>query len=186
MTKKIRFTLTILLLASVALAGCGGAKTEETKGNTAQPSSTDSSKPSSGNLDACALLTKADAESLLGGSVKEPTTTRNENGGTVVSQCHYSNEAGDKQVGLLARQAPTSAEAKQIFGTARSASKGLSGTDPQTVSGLGDDAYWTDGNLNQLNVLKDEVWLIITTRQGKGDRLAASKDAANKILSHLK
>lgn len=55
-----------------------------------------------------------------------------------------------------------------------------------TVSGLGDDAYWTGGNRSQLNVLKNDFWLIITARQGKADRLAASKDAANKILSHLK
>jgi hypothetical protein len=183
---KPRITFMVLLLSLLALTGCGGAKTEETKNTSGTPlQSTGSSKPSSGKLDACGLLTKADAESLLAGSVKEPTTTRNENGDTVVSQCRYSNAAGDMQVGLLARQSPTTAEAKQVFGNARSASKDLSGADPQTISNLGDDAYWTSGNLSQLNVLKDDFWLIITARQGKGDRLAASKEAANKILSHM-
>lgn len=182
---KIGIISTSLLLASITLAGCGGAKTEETKNGVAAPQSNGSTARSTVKLDACGLLTKADAEALLGGPVKEPTTTHNENGGTVVSQCRYSDAAGDKQVGLLARQAPTTAEAKQVFGNARNASKGLTGTDPQTVSGLGEDAYWTGGNLGQLNVLKDNFWLIVTARQGKGDRLSASKEAANKILTHM-
>ena len=182
---KPRITFLAFLLSLLSLAGCGGEKTEETKNTSNTPQPTGSSKPSSVKLDACGLLTKADAESLLGGSVKEPTTTRNENGGTVVSQCHYSNAAGDKQVGLLARQSPTTAEAKQVFGNARRAAKDLSGADPQTISGLGDDAYWTGGNLSQLNVLKDDSWFIVTARQGKADRLAASREAADKILSHM-
>jgi hypothetical protein len=183
---KPRITFMVLLLSLLALAGCGGAKTEGTNNATAtQQQPTGSSKLPGGKLDACGLLTKADAESLLGSPVKEPTTTRNELGGTVVSQCRYSNAAGDKQVGLLSRQAPTTAEARQVFDSARSASKDLSGADPQTVSSLGDDAYWTAGNLSQLNVLKNDFWLIITARQGKGDRLSASKEAASKILSHM-
>ena len=182
---KIRIAFISLLLSLIALEGCGGTKTAETRNSAGDSPPINSSKQASGKLDACGLLTKADAESLMGGSVKEPTTTRNEMSGIIVSQCRYSDAAGDKQVGLLARQAPTATEAKQVFGSARNASKDLAGTDPQTVSGLGDDAYWTGGNLSQLNVLKDNFWLIITARQGKGDRLAASKDVANKILSHM-
>src|SRR5947209_20529430 len=119
---KSRIPFMVILLS--LLAGCGGAKTEETKSTSGTPPpSSNSSKPSSRRLDACGLLTKADAESLMGGSVKEPTTTRNEMSGIIVSQCRYSDAAGDKQVGLLARQAPTATEAKQVFGSARNASK---------------------------------------------------------------
>lgn len=181
---KIKIALIFAALLSFGLQGCG-AKTEEAKNQTGTAQSVGSSKKTSGKIDACALLTRTDAEALLGGAVKEPTTTHNENGGTIVTQCHYSNEAGDKQVGLLSRQAPTAAEAKQVFDNARSAAKGLTGVDPQTINGLGDDAYWTGGNLAQLNVLKNDLWLVISARQGKADRLAATNDAANKILSHL-
>lgn len=181
---RIKMALIIAVLSSLGLQGCG-AKTEEAKNGTGSTPSNGSARKTSGKIDACALLTKTDAEALLGGAVKEPTTTQNENGGTLVSQCHYSNEAGDKQVGLLARQAASAAEAKQVFDSARSAAKGLTGVDPQTISGLGDDAYWTDGNLSQLNLLKNDLWLIISARQGKADRLAATKDVANKVLSHL-
>ena len=119
---KIKIALVILLLSSLGFQGCD-AKTEEAKNGTGSAPYNDSGKKTGGKVDACALLTKTDAEALLGGTVKEPTTTQNENGGTVVSQCHYSNEAGDKQVGLLARQAPSAAEAKQVFENARSAAK---------------------------------------------------------------
>lgn len=181
---KIKMALVILLLSSLGFQGCGG-KTEEAKNGTGSAPSNGSAKKTGGKVDACTLLTKTDAEALLGGAVKEPTTTHNENGGTLVSQCHYSNEAGDKQVGLLARQAPSAAEAKQVFDSARRAAKGLSGVDPQTISSLGDDAYWTGGNLAQLNVLKNDLWLVISARQGKADRLAVTQDVANKVLSHL-
>jgi len=181
---KIKIALVILLLSSLGLQGCG-ARTDEAKNQTGSAPSNSSARKASGKIDACTLLTKTDAEALLGGAVKEPTTTHNENGGTVVTQCHYSNEAGDKQVGLLARQAPSAAEARQVFESARSAAKSLSGVDPKTISGLGDDAYWTGGNLAQLNVLKNDLWLVISARQGKADRWAATKDVANKVLSRL-
>lgn len=164
------------LAVLVMLVGCSGSKTDSAGG-----------KKPIGKVDACALLTKDDAEAALGGSVNAPTTNNIEQGGTVVSQCHYSSMSGStiKQVGVLARQSPTADEARQAFQRAQGAAKDLSGTEPQKIAGLGDDAYWTGGNLAQLNVLKDNVWLIVTANPGQGDRLEASKAAANKVLAHM-
>ena len=56
----------------------------------------------------------------------------------------------------------------------------------QVVTGLGDDGYWTGGNLRQLNLLKSDVWLIITASPGNGiDPLEASKVVAGKILVRM-
>ena len=175
---KIIYSMRVMLMLSVLvmLAGCGSSKTDSAGG-----------KKLAGKVDACALLTKDDAEAILGGTVNAPTTNNAEQNGTVVSQCHYSSIAGGtvKQVGVLARQSPTADEARQTFQRAQGASKDLSGTEAQKIAGLGDDAYWTGGKLAQLNVLKDNVWLIVTANPGQGDRLEASKTAANKILAHL-
>ena len=175
---KIIYSMRVMLMLSVLvmLAGCGSSKTDGAGG-----------KKLAGKVDACALLTKDDAEAILGGNVNAPTTNNAEQGGTVVSQCHYSSIAGGtvKQVGVLARQSPTADEARQTFQRAQGASKDLSGTEAQKIAGLGDDAYWTGGKLAQLNVLKDNVWLIVTANPGQGDRLEASKTAANKILAHI-
>jgi hypothetical protein len=175
---KIIYSMRVLLVSAVLvmLTGCGASKTDNAGG-----------KKLTAKVDACALLTKDDAEAMLGGSVNAPTTNNAEQNGTVVSQCHYSSMTGGtiKQVGVLARQSPTADEARQVFQRAQGAAKDLSGTEPQKIPGLGDDAYWTGGNLAQLNVLRDNVWLIVTANPGQGDRLEASKAAANKILAHM-
>jgi hypothetical protein len=87
---------------------------------------------------------------------------------------------------LLLRQAPTTDEAAKIFRQARDTAKELSGTEPQVIDGLGESAYWTGGNLKQLNVLKGDAWLIITATSGNGaDPLEASKNVSLKILARM-
>ena len=173
-----------LLISIIGLAGCGGPKTVETK-NASEPAA-NSGKRSNGKVDACALLTKEDVESFLGEPVGAPAITRTEAMGNIVTQCRYSAPSGNKRVGLLLRQAATADEAAKIFKKARDASKELSGAEPQVIDGLGESAYWTGGNLKQLNVLKGDAWLIITASPGNGtDPLEASKSVSRKILARM-
>lgn len=175
-----------LVILMTGLVGCGGPKTVETKNASDSGQNANSGKRSGGKLDACALLGKEDAESFLGEPVGAPATTHTEAMGNTVTQCRYSASSGNKRVGLLLRQAGTAEDAAKIFKQARDASKELSGADPQTIDGLGESAYWTGGNLRQLNVLKGDAWLIVTASPGNGtDPLEASKNVSRKILARM-
>lgn len=175
-----------LVISIVGLAGCGGPKTADTRNVSNKEQSANSGRRSGDKLDACALLTKEDAESFLGEPVGAPATTHTEAMGNTVNQCRYSASAGNKRVGLLLRQAGTAEDAAKIFKQARDASKELSGAEPQTIDGLGETAYWTGGNLKQLNVLQGDAWLIITASPGNGaDPLEASKNVSRKILARM-
>jgi len=175
-----------LLISIMGLAGCGDPKTVESKNASDTKPAANSGKGSAGKLDACALLTKEDAESFLAEPVGTPATTHTEAMGNTVTQCRYSVPSGNNRVGLLLRQASTAEEAAKIFRQARDASKELSGADPKVIDGLGESAYWIGGNLQQLNLLKGDAWLIITARTGNGtDPLEASKSVSRKILARM-
>jgi hypothetical protein len=175
-----------LVISIMGLAGCGGTKTVETKNASDTKQAGNSGKRSDGKLDACALLTKEDAESFLGEGVGAPATTHTEAMGNTVTQCRYSASSGNKRVGLLLRQAATADEAAKIFRQARDSAKELSGVEPQMIEGLGESAYWTGGSLKQLNVLQGDAWLIVTTSPGNGtDPLEASKGVSRKILARM-
>lgn len=173
-----------LLMSIVGLAGCG--KTAVTKNASDKEQPANSATRSKGKFNACALLTKEDVESFLAEPVGTPATTQTEAVGNTVTQCRYSTPSGNKRVGLLLRQASNVDEAAKIFKQARDTAKELSGADPQVIAGLGDSAYWTGGNLKQLNVLKGDAWLIITANAGNGtDPLEASESVSRKILARM-
>jgi hypothetical protein len=183
----IKVTCAICTLTLTVLAAACSSGTSTNKSNSGPNSQTaGSSDKSTQKIDACSLLTKADVESLLAEPVGAPATTHTEAMGNTVTQCRYSAPAGNKRVGLLLRQAATADEAAKIFRQARDASKELSGADPQMIDGLGESAYWTGGNLRQLNVLKGDAWLIITASPGNGtDPLEVSKSVSRKILARM-
>jgi len=182
----IKFGIGLSLFALVSLlAGCrpSGSTMNE---NSAPNSRTPEVNRASQKFAACSLLTKSDVESFLGEAVGTPATTHTEAMGNTVTQCRYSASSGNKRVGLLLRQAATADEAAKIFRQARDTSKELSGADPQVIDGLGESAYWTGGNLKQMNVLKGDAWLIITATPGNGaDPLEASKNVSRKILARM-
>jgi hypothetical protein len=182
----MKIICTGLLISIVGLAGCGGLKTAETKNASDKEQPANSGRRSKGEFDACALLTKEDVEFFLAEPVGTPATTHTEAMGNTVTQCRYSAPSGNKRVGLLLRQAASADEAAKIFKQARDTAKELSGADPQMIDGLGESAYWTGGNLKQLNVLKNDAWLIITASTGNGtDPLEASKNVSRKILARM-
>jgi hypothetical protein len=176
-----------VLLCAVALFLSGCRPSGSTKNGSGEPNAATpgNNKPTQ-NLDACNLLTKDDVESFLGEKVGTPATTHTEAMGNTVTQCRYGALSGNKRVGLLLRQAATADEAAKIFRQARDASKELSGAEPQVIDGLGESAYWTGGNLKQLNVLKGDAWLIITANSGSGtDPLQASMSVSRRILARM-
>lgn len=184
MTKVISSLLLCTLL--VWFASCSSSRPTSNSNGASNTRTIGVNDKPTRKLDACSLLTKADVESFLGEPVGAPATTHTEAMGNTVTQCRYSAPSGNKRVGLLLRQAPTTDEAAKIFRQARDTSKELSGTEPQVIDGLGESAYWTGGNLKQLNVLKGDAWLIITASPGNGtDPLEASKNVSRKVLGRM-
>jgi hypothetical protein len=175
MKSKI-ISLISMLFTLTTLNGCS-APAHTSAASHERPAKTSS------KLDACLLLTKSDAEELMGEAASSPTSSHV---GETVSRCGYMSQSGSKRVSLLVRQASSHNEAVQIFQKAQNKSKGLSGSDPQAVPGLGDAAFWAGGTLKQLNVLKGDAWLIVSAHFGSdNDPLAAGESAAKKILAHL-
>lgn len=124
--------------------------------------------------DACAILTQALAESVIGAVSQAPTVNRQAN----FSECNYSIGAS-KSVGLLVRQDfGTPANAKESF----DASKSLSGVDPVRVEELGEGAYWAGGALSQMNVFKNGNWLILSLKIKGQDTKSLATDLAKQIL----
>jgi hypothetical protein len=140
-------------------------------------------------VDACALLTPADAAAILGGEVGAPTRSAVPGSGETVSQCSYaSDDSGavprsHRFLTLLVRQSPA---APAAYDRARAAAKALTGSDPVEVSGVGEKAYWTGGTYRQLTVLAKNVQLVVCVELGDGrDRVEGTKAVARKALSKL-
>ncbi|GEM_PF-3332835 len=184
----------VLGVLMLGLCACGSKENEPAKGpapsgppQTSQPATPPS--PASADaaavpaalaptkIDASEFLAKADAETLLGKTVNEPTVQ-----GDGVTMSNVSYVATDfTGVSLYVR---AGASAKN-FEQAQAASKSISGVDPVPVEGLGQKAYWAAGKLNQLNILKNSNLLIVTV-VGKGDQsLDLAKQAAEKILPRV-
>lgn len=156
------------LIAVIVLTGAGCASAAPATNTATNPSTAIQNK-----YDSCALFTKTDAEAVLGEGVNEPTPDKTLiNSNTVItSGCTYATSAAKpsdiKVAHLLIRKAKDSTAANTVFDAAIKLSKSLSGVDTVDVQGLGDRAFWAGGALNQLNVLKSDVWLIATVRDTK-------------------
>ncbi|HVT15602.1 MAG TPA: hypothetical protein VHQ90_05385 [Thermoanaerobaculia bacterium] len=165
----------MLLLLVSSVAAC--------RGRTAGPSA-------SVMTDACGLLTQADAEALLGGPVTPPQTGSTAAPGTVSStRCSYLSASGSpvKVVTLLLRRYASPAAAADAYERALAMSRSISGAEPADEAGPslgGQRAYWAGGTVNQLNVLRDDAWLIIGSSLGPGlDQRSSSRAVAARILT---
>ncbi len=181
----------LVLGALVSLAGCGGgssddtgepttapqtkaatAATDVTPGSTARPPS------SSGEIDVCALVTKAEVEAAVGTAVLEPKAEQVAN----LASCSFS-DPGAPVFGLVSVSVLTGSragDAQEIFDMAK-----RNANEPQAVSGLGQDAFWDDV-LGTLNVVQDQYEVSVDVASiDNGDRMAAAKTVAAKVLGRL-
>lgn len=167
----------VLLLIVSSIAAC--------KGRTAGPAASVMTA-----TDACGLLARADAEALLGGPVTPPQTGSTAAPGTVSStRCSYLSASGSpvKVVTLLFRRYASPAAAADAYERALAMSRSISGAEPADEPGPslgGQRAYWAGGTVNQLNVLRDDAWLIIGSSLGPGlDQRSSSRAVAARILT---
>ena len=172
--------LALLLIVTAGLASCGGGSGTEpaTPDQTAQSAAPAAPK----SVGACSLLTADEAKAILG----EEAQPNEGAGASTVSGCNWGTSSGTG-LGIMVRQATSAGEAQAVYANAIGQSQSLSGVPPQDMAGYGDKAYWAGGKLKQLNVFKDNYWVIISvfTLRKDNDPLAMAKAAADKAIPRL-
>lgn len=216
----------ILLSSSLAIAGCSSSTTppsangSQTAEETAQPSSASSpaSRRSSSaatesvtvkpKVDACALLTSKEIESVLGEAIKETKLTGQSTGGFSVSQCFFTLPNFTNSISLMVAQKGEGSggkDPKEFWrdtfheDKVREKNKGQDrkkgeeddeegGVPPQKIPGIGDEAYWTSSRVGgALYVLKKDAYIRVSIG-GAADqptKIKRSKVLAQKALARL-
>jgi hypothetical protein len=166
-------------------------------------------KPS---LDACALLTSKEIESVQGEPVKETKLTGQSTGGFSISQCFFTLPTFTNSVSLLVAQKGEGAGAndpkefwRDTFHEDKAKEKDKDrdrkgdrdkkrgeeeeeGAPPQKITGIGDEAYWTGSRVGgAIYVLKRNAYVRISIG-GPADqatKIKKSKALAQKAIARL-
>lgn len=143
----------VVIIAALAV----GHKSNSSSKTTNTPV-TKSNTTSYTTVDACKVLTLADAQKVLPDAAKSQTNTPDTSSDAVkVSQCLYYNADSSQVVSVLVRSPKNGDGASSnqaAFGSQKPA-------DAQAVSGYGDAAFWSP-TYGQLNVLKHNTWYILS------------------------
>jgi hypothetical protein len=171
-----------MILLTIAVAACGDDDSSADSTLTTIGSVATTALPVGGGdaIDACGLVTQADAERILGESFELAETTEP---AVVVAGCVWSNVAEDHGAMLQFR----------VFDGAHffveDAFSTVEGYAP--VSGVGDDAYWvTSDNTATLTVLSGDLVFVLDASKGGGgfDATAVQTELlglAERILAAL-
>jgi hypothetical protein len=186
------FTTSVLSIAllGVTLSACNsGASTETTAETTAtsetatvQEAPADSTPaapaPATSDLDACALVTKADAEEALG----EPVNKIDPERAPAWPQCDYvpvdaAHRAAAKhlqiQAGIKGGRSQFDFDKKAFV-------------DAKPVEGLGDAAFYSDpAGRTELSVVKGSQYFMIGVGLGEAGKEAAQLSAAKKLAAKV-
>lgn len=176
----LSFSFFLLLLA---LAGCGKQAPAAT-----QPPASQASLAST--IDACTLLTKADAEQVLGSKVDEAIRPVQSTEPNIVDSCEYRIiGATVKDHAVLTVVIPVSGDlesAKKIFAAGRQGAQATYGSALPDVPGLGDSAYWVGGEGNTLMMMKGSMTVSLSVSTQKGDSPSqAMLDLGKLVLGRL-
>jgi hypothetical protein len=88
-----------------------------------------------------------------------------------------------RTISILIRYAKDEAESKKIFADAKDQSKSIAGANPEDLNGIADEAYWSGGNLNQLNVRQGKGWFILSSYFRSRDQKTLALEMAKKIFT---
>ncbi len=180
--RRTRMVLQSTLIAALSfLTACAGAS-QAIKSNTNTRSPADAKKNlAKGGVDPCTLLTKEDAEAVLGANVKKGKSE----GLSQAAMCQYLREKAETMA-----QAGESVSLQFHFGAGSSFDSYVKNaeaafkTKAQTVTGVGDKAVF---NSDQFIVrYKDDFFIIlIGKKMDDGERIEAAKALAQRVIDRL-
>jgi len=224
----MQLRLIVLVLCLFVVNGCARSETSQTATNTNVPLSEQPSpapattaagpSPQQGTtaasspqlkpkLDACAMLTSQEIQSIQGESLKETKLSESSANGLHVSQCFFTLPTFTNSISLAITQRAAGPGArdprefwKDTFHSGkepkndrdrdkdRGKEEGEESKPPQKISGIGDEAFWTASRAaGVLYVLKGSSYLRISIG-GRGDQQAEirkSKALAQKVVDRL-
>ena len=166
----------VLIILLLSLAGCGSSTPAvQPFGQTSvQPSMLALVlAPAGVKIDACTLLTKADAEQIPGKAVDDPTHSVTGSKTFSVDSCEYKVTVGTAlDTASLIVTVPSNgdlARAQAVFTSGKQQVQTAYNAVPVDVVGLGDAAYWVTETGNNLSILKGivNVTLIASTQKGE-------------------
>jgi hypothetical protein len=143
----------------------------------ATQTATTTPQASSGEIDPCSLLTKAEVEAAIGASVTEPEPEAVAN----LVACSYNDPETPifSLVSVTVFIGENADQASDVYELTKD-----NAADAQTVAGIGNDAFW-DSILNGLEVLEGKYDIRIDVSPDGLDELAAAKDLATKVVDRL-
>lgn len=162
------------LMVAVATA-CGGEKTPAAGGDTgtvAQQAAPGAAK------DACSYVTKPEMETILGGTVNEPTSSPAGSG----SACTYVSPAGTYAMLTVDPEGGEAAMAGTRMAGAMMDSSAGDIKSTNSVAGLGDEAVMLIGGM--LNVRKGAALIAVDLR-GQENPEAKGRAIVEKVLSKM-
>lgn len=193
--------LICILLITTA---CGGSNAVVGEGARPNGATTAASAPQTASINICALVTKADAENVLGAPVKD--TEKDGSGG-----CEYkiADEKGGMRIGVLSVSVETDGKTafdmhRKMSGVAEnlldvaikdeSSDASREETERQTggrtrwLSGVGDKAYMSGGfgggmmNAPMVSAVKGDVWILVQAFSNSG---GGSEDALKAVAGKV-
>lgn len=200
-----KYLIGLMLFSVVTLAGCSKSDSPENPSGSPQtnasPQATTTQESDKGKIDACALLTSQEIESVQGEPLKETKGTGKSGPDFAVSQCYFGLPTASNSIIITVTHkgnGPTALDPKQFWnekinpstaskkeGEEREEKKRVL---PEKVEALGDDAFWTGNRVGgDLYVLKGDCYFRISVG-GAGDhnaKLNKSKALAAKVLNRL-
>ena len=216
----MQLRLIVLLLSLLVVNGCARSGTSQTPTNTnvlapattaaapspQQETTTAASPQLKPKLDACAMLTSQEIQSIQGEGLKETKLSENSANGLHVSQCFFTLPTFTNSISLAITQravGPGARDPRQFWkDTFHSGKEPKNDGDrekdrdkeageeskPQQISGIGDEAFWTASRAaGVLYVLKGSSYLRLSIG-GRGDQqtdIRKSKALAQKVIDRL-
>jgi hypothetical protein len=164
------------VVSLITIAGCSGDKTDSAATDTGAVTA---EAPSAEAKDACSYVTKAEMETILGGSLNEPTSSPAGSG----SACTYVSPTGTYAMLTVDPEGGEAAMAgTRMAGGMMDSSAGGDIKSTNSVAGLGDEAVMLIGGM--LNVRKGAALIAVDLR-GQENPEAKGRAIVEKVLSRM-
>ena len=178
----------------IAVAGCSKRETPQSPTDTQQTNATTPAPA----IDACALLTSKEIESVQGEPIKETKPSGQSDGGLTVSQCYFALPTFVNSISLrVVRKSdgPGGRDPKQVWEETFAPDKlqemerggEKKKMPPQKIEGLGDAAFWMGSPAGGLYARKGNSYIRISIGGGHDQetKIKKTKDLAQMVLNRL-